>query len=85
MEKNIGPERLRPKSEEEEARLHEWLEIAQEAQSIVYEKSTEEMIELLEKKAKGEISDEEFKRESYALGKKYMTDALKEVLEKRSK
>lgn len=81
--KNI--ERLRPKSEQEEARLHEWMEIFQEAQIISSEKSAGELIELLDKKAKGEISDEDLERKCITLGEKSMADALKEVLEKRGK
>lgn len=78
-------ERLRPKSEQEEARLHEWIEIFGEALIISREKSTEELIKLLDKKAKGEISEGDLERKFVALGEKSMADALKEVLEKRRK
>lgn len=78
-------ERLRPKSEQEEARLHEWMDILCEAQIISREKSAGELIELLDKKIKGEISDEDLERKCFTLGEKSMADALKEVLEKRGK
>jgi hypothetical protein len=61
------------------------MEIFQEAQIISNEKSAGELIELLDKKIKGEISDEDLERKSFALGKKSMADALQEVLEKRGK
>lgn len=76
-------ERLRPKNEQEEARLFEWIEIIQEAQSISREKSVGELAKLLDKKLKGEISDEELEKEAVTLGEESMADALKEVLEKR--
>ncbi|MFA6416439.1 MAG: hypothetical protein WCW56_03045 [Candidatus Paceibacterota bacterium] len=76
-------ERLKFSNEHDEARFFEWLEIMEEARNSSNEKSAQELLVLLDKKAKGEISDEELEKQSYDLGVESMQFALKEAFEKR--
>jgi hypothetical protein len=76
-------ERLTFSNEQDEARFFEWLEIIEEARNSSSERSSQELLVLLDKKAKGEITDKDLEEQSFSLGATSMTLALKEAFEKR--